>query len=209
MAIVRFSNELKELILKNADAVLAKQVQAARDARPTQEWGDKIYDKMFGQYVPMLNAVPPHFLNMVDRLKVNRVGMYDCSLEFTLTSKRAWPSQFLDNEFAKKGNSYDNGIDLKTHPDWEEFRQDVARWRDAITAAVDKQKEFRASVSKVIDAHATLAPALKMWPALWDLIPENVKDKHREVRERIKKEVDVDVNLGALTAAVTFNKMTR
>jgi hypothetical protein len=209
MAIVRFSNELKETILKNADAVLGKQVQAARDARPAHEWGDKIYDKMFGQYVPVLNAVPEQFLTWTDKVKVNRVGVYDCNLEFTFASKRPWTATFNENEYAKKGSSYDNGIDLKTHPDWEDFRQDVARWKDAIAVAVDKQKEFRASVSKVIEAHATLAPALKMWPALWDLIPEDVKERHREVKERVKKEVEVDVNLGALTAAVTFNKMTR
>jgi len=61
----------------------------------------------------------------------------------------------------------------------------------------------------VIEAHATLAPALKMWQPLWDLIPEEYKDRHRQVVEREKKDVKVDVDLTALTAQVAFHKMTR
>jgi hypothetical protein len=41
------------------------------------------------------------------------------------------------------------------------------------------------------------------------LIPEDTKEKHREIKEREKKVVEVDVDLGAITAAVAFHKMTR
>jgi len=48
-----------------------------------------------------------------------------------------------------------------------------------------------------------------MWQPLWDLIPEEYKERHRQVVEREKKEVKVDVDLTALTAQVAFHKMTR
>jgi hypothetical protein len=48
-----------------------------------------------------------------------------------------------------------------------------------------------------------------MWPPLWDLIPEEYKNRHREVKEREKKEVAVDVDIGSMTAAVVFNKITQ
>ena len=46
-----------------------------------------------------------------------------------------------------------------------------------------------------------------MWPPLWDLVPESYKDRHREIKEREKKEVSVNVDLGAMTAAVVANKI--
>jgi hypothetical protein len=51
-----------------------------------------------------------------------------------------------------------------------------------------------------------LAPALKAWPALWELIPDDVKEKHREVKERSKGGIDLDVDLNKLTAVSTAAK---
>jgi hypothetical protein len=61
-------------------------------------------------------------------------------------------------------------------------------------------------VKKVIEAYTTLAPALKAWPPLWELIPENYKNKHRQVVEREKKEVKLDVDINKLTALSTAAK---
>jgi hypothetical protein len=61
-------------------------------------------------------------------------------------------------------------------------------------------------VTKVIEAHATLAPALKVWPPLWELIPDEYKDRHREIKVQGKKEVTIDVDLGKLTAMSTAAK---
>jgi hypothetical protein len=61
-------------------------------------------------------------------------------------------------------------------------------------------------VKEVCNTYSTLAPALKAWPPLWDLIPEDVKDKHREIKERIKNEAVLSVDIGKLTALSTAAK---
>lgn len=209
MATVRFSKELQEAIIANAKKVFEKQVQAAKDARPPHSWGNVIYDKLFGHVVPMLNAVPQEFLRMRESIEVATVGSQQCRLRFDLTSPRPWPHEFKDSDLAKKYSGYGDEIALKDDLAWGELHADVTRWQQGIKDALQKQNEFVEQVKKIIEAHATLAPALKMWPALWDLIPEEYKEKHKEIKVREKKEVEVNVNLGALTAAVTFNKLTR
>lgn len=209
MATVRFSQELKDAIIANAKKVFEKQVQAAKDARPPHSWGNVIYDKMFGHLTPALNAVPQEFLHMVDYVEIQRVGSLQCGLRFDLTTPRAWSREFKETDLAKKSNSYGSDIDLKDNLAWGEFFADVKRWKDGVQAAEQKRNDFVHQVNQIIEAHATLAPALKMWPALWDLVPEQYKEKHKEIKVREKREVEVDVNLGALTAAVTFNKLTR
>ena len=209
MATVRFSQELKDAIIANAKKVFEKQVQAAKDARPPHSWGDVIYDKLFGHVVPMLNDVPQEFLKMRESVEVQRVGGLHCNLKFDLTTPRAWPREFKETDLAKKSGHYSDEIDLKDDLAWGELHADVTRWRQGIKDALQKQNEFVEQVNQIIKAHTTLAPALKMWPALWDLIPEEYKEKHKEIKVREKREVEVNVNLGALTAAVTFNKLTR
>jgi hypothetical protein len=61
-------------------------------------------------------------------------------------------------------------------------------------------------VKKVTEAYSTLAPALKAWPPLWDLIPEDVKNTHRKIVERTKNDVVLDVDIGKLTALSTAAK---
>jgi len=65
-----------------------------------------------------------------------------------------------------------------------------------------------------LNAYSTLAPALKAWPALWDLVPEDKKDKHREVVVRTKASdtaanLAEEVDLSKLTGHVTADKLTR
>ena len=98
---------------------------------------------------------------------------------------------------------------LKDNLLWGELHADIVRWKEGVKAVEEKRKAFVEQVQKIITAHATLAPALKMWQPLWDLIPESYKDKHREIKERTKKEVDIDVDLQSLTATVVAHKITR
>ena len=210
MATVRFSKELQEEIIKNAKGVFGKQLETAKNNRPENEWGEKIYDILYGQYTNVLNAVPQMFLTTNNKFKVDQVGSLSCSLEFTLNSAKPFPKEIPDTEYAKKSSGYyGNEYILKDHLVWGEFHTDVKRWLDGIKAVNVRQEEFVKQVQQIITAHATLAPALKMWPPLWDLVPEQYKERHRTIVERTKNDVEVNVDLSSMTAAVVANKITR
>ena len=211
MATVRFSKELQDDIVKQARAVFDKQIVAVEESRPdSNAWAEKIYNILFGEHTPALNAVPQEFLYMTEQFDIGRVGDTRCRLRFNLMSAKPWPRKFNDTEYAKSNSSYNSTeINLRDHPAWAELKAELSAWQERVTAVQNKRDEFVAQVKKIIEAHATLSPALKMWPPLWDLVPEKYKEKHREIVERTKKDVDVQVDLGALTAAVVANKITR
>ena len=209
MATVRFSKELQEDIIKSAKAVFDNQIRVANDNRPdSNTWAEKIYTVLFGEHIPALNAVPTQFLNIVERIDVSHIGDTGCGLRFSFLTAKPWPRKFNDTEYAKSSSSYDSSqINLLNHPVWAELHAEVKTWQERNAEVVAKRTEFVEQVKKIISAHATLAPALKMWPPLWDLVPEKYKEKHREIVERTKKDVDIQVDLGALTAAVVANKI--
>ena len=93
-----------------------------------------------------------------------------------------------------------NGLD-------EEFK----RVREAQVALRAAQEDYLVSVKKVLETFSTLAPALKMWPALWELLPEDAKDRHREVREKpaatAAKSSAPEVDLDRLTAITAARRM--
>lgn len=209
MATVKFSQELRELILNNARNVFNKQFAAWEEKRPAHTWGDYIYDTLYGEYTPAINAVPAMFFSTVANIKVERFGNINEDLTFNLSINRVHPREIPDNEFAKSASSYySNSYILKQHPAWEALFAEVLEWRTARESIVQKRTEFVTQVQKVITAYETLAPALKIWPPLWELVPERYKERHREVVTRTKKEVALEsIDLNKMTAITVAHKL--
>jgi len=209
MATVRFSQELHDMIVKNAERVYEKQLQAAEEACPSHDWADKIYTILFGQHIAALNAVPTDFFKMVNHLDVAQVCDIKRTLRFDFPSDRPFPPKFIENDLASAYGYYEQSLTLKANPAWDELYTEVAAWHRKILEVEAKRDAFVSQVKTIIRAYATLAPALKAWPALWDLIPEQTKERHREIKKQNKSTVELDVDFNAITAAVAFHKMTR
>ncbi len=206
MATVRFSKELIDRIGKNARDKMAPAVTKAEETKPDNSWGQRIYDTLFLEVKPIISQVPAGWLKTVDRMDIEKVGGVRCDMRFTFNPPVPWPNTFPASDIATKDRGWSDGIILKDQLVWDEFRAEVVAYNQRVAAAQQRQAEFVQMVYKVCNAYSTLAPALKAWPALWELIPEDVKDKHREIKERHKKEVVLDVDLGKLTALSTAAK---
>ena len=206
MATVRFSKDLQDAIVKNAENMFNKQINAARDSI-NATWGDRIYEIIHRKYIPQMNALPMCFFTTTEEMKVSRINGTDVGgLVCKTTAKRPVPN-VLPTDVPAKGRDY-HGYEL-VGSEWDEIALEIEDYRNNIKSVVQKKTNFVNAVKEVITAHATLSPALKMWPPLWDLIPEDYKDRHRQVVEREKKEVVVNVDLGTLTATVVAHKLTR
>jgi hypothetical protein len=206
MATVRFSKELIDRIIKNARSKMAPAVTKAEESKPDNSWGQRIYDTMFLEAKPIISQAPAGWLKTVDRMHIEQVGSIRCDMGFTLNPPMPWPYTFPSSDLAKKERNYSDSIVLRDHLTWGEFHAEVVAYNERVATARQRQNEFVDMVSKVCNAYSTLAPALKAWPPLWDLIPEDVKDKHREIKERTKNEVVLDVDIGKLTALSTAAK---
>jgi len=210
MATVRFSKELQDSIRAGARSKMGPAIKRALESRPdAATWGPRIYDIMFSDVLPILNQVPADWLNTQDAFEVVNVSGIKCPLQFSLGGSRPWPMSVPNTDkFSKSAHSYRiNEVVLKEHPDWQELKAEVEAYLLRVRAASARQAEFVEMVNKVINAYSTLAPALKAWPPLWDLIPEDVKDRHRKVVERTKGDVDLDVDFNKLTALSTAAKL--
>jgi hypothetical protein len=206
MATVRFSKELVDLIEKNARAKMRPAIERAQEQKLDNAWGQKIYDILFADVLPSLNQLPAGWVKTVPGIKIGHVAGRSCGMTFSFVTPQPWPIEFKETEYAKKEGYYGDDIALKDHLVWGEFLAEVLAYNERVNAAAQRQTEFVAMVRKVCDTYTTLAPALKAWPPLWELIPESYKDKHREIKEREKKEVVLDVDLGKLTALSTAAK---
>lgn len=138
-----------------------------------------------------------------------------------LTMKRPFPVDNdklpadLQTKIKKSGGYYNNEYKLLDVPEFADFKAELVAWVQAKTDLRNKEREFINAVEKVIESHATLAPALKMWPPLWEFVEESYRERHREVVDRVKPSEKLQsleeegINLSALTATVVAHKLTK
>jgi hypothetical protein len=210
MATVRFSDELKGAIVKNAEAIFKKQLDDALASYP-KDWADRVYERAFAPYIPAMNSLPSCFFTTVGTINIAKIGDMRVGVACSLSNSRAYPYALPttpDFPVSKTGYS-DTELTLKDTPMFEDIKAEAIAYMERVSTVKQRKEVFVEQVKKIINAHATLAPALKMWQPLWDLIPEEYKERHRKVVERTKNEVSVDVDLGSLTAAVVAHKLTR
>ena len=205
MATVRFSKELIDRIIHNARNKMAPAITKAEETKPDNAWGQRIYDTLFLEAKPFITQAPAGWLEHVQRILIRsqHASLHDMTFEFA--TPQPWPHEFLRSELARKA-AYGWGIVLEEHLVWGEFHAEVNAYHQRVLEAGKRRDEFVEAVKKICTTYSTLAPALKAWPPLWDLIPEDVKDKHREIKERTKNEVVLDVDIGKLTAMSTAAK---
>lgn len=207
MATVRFSQELRDKILVSAGNLFATDVERAK-AVP-DGLADKIYEIAYAPYIPAMNALPTEFFYTLKGISVRRIGDVDYGtprMDFRSGSRPIAESPI--NGMPYKAN-YSREEWQLIGGVWGEVQQELDLRKARIVEAVRKKDEFVDSVRKIVHSYETLAPALKAWQPLWDLVPEEYKERHRKVVERTKNEVVLDVNLDVLTAQVVKSKLTR
>jgi len=225
MATVRFSESLKSEIVGNARSMFTTSVENARNNFPA-EWHTRIYDTMFSaEDRAKFDALPDWAMEKKD--KVSFAGFMNCPddvWQSSATKVKTWAlHDEVSLQFATpKPWPYNDGkAPMGGRASWRTFQADYTdtRWdwlkpqmkeyTKQVFDALSKREQFVEGVMKLMQTYSTLAPALKAWPALWDLVPEEAKERHKKISSRSRKDSsDLDVDLNRMTAEVARTKLT-
>ena len=229
MATVRFSQQLQDDIVKNAERMFDESIKQAIDNFP-KDWGKKLYDSLFSADIQAkMNALPDGFFGKIDQLpltgfknapedvwqtattKVDTWKRVDLKLE--LPSSLPFPPKEVWQRACDSGYYMEysrNELDFNNEK-FEWLHEPFRKYTQGIFSAVAKKDSFVDGVKSIITTYTTLAPALKAWQPLWDLLPDDAKERHKKITEKPKPKSaeDIGVDLNSMTAQVTFNKLTR
>jgi len=211
MAVVRFSEELKKAVTDNAKALFSNRISAAYKASPPI--GGEVADLVYAQFMPAVNMLPQELFQWSKRIEI-RVPYSPTSIEVSYEASREYPkpgNRIKMDDGTIIDSMFSISFKLPDTPKYKTYIEQIVAWRENINVLEKQRDEFVSGVKAVIEAHSTLAPALKAWPPLWDLVPELFRERHRKVVERTKpaSTAELDVDLTSLTAAVTIAKITR
>ena len=213
MATVRFSDELRGIIARRAGALFTAQLEAAMEVPP--HWGDMVYGLIYRDTIADMDRLPSCYFRRVSSMYV--LGMSGGpvrSFIAKMADLRPVPYSTDDTRdgLAREGRaaSRSSGAVLNSNdPRWAEFRKEYEQWDAAISKIEFSHKAFVEGVEAVVKSHSTLGPALKVWPALWQLLPSEVQARHKQVVERKRGKpsaadmlnIDLDTMTGISIAA--------
>jgi len=215
MATVRFSGSLRDSIIHNAEAMFTKRIHEA-EARRIPELDTGFYNAAFKDEISSMNALPKWFFSRRDDYTIQDMSGLDAEFKYQrytiqFGSSKPWPREIPRGEHGICSTSY-SGLTLDaSDPRWHDMIPAYKEWCSAINKLKKEQRDFAGSVQIVITRYSTLAPALKAWPPLWDLVPLEAKDRHRQVKESRTKNDPMldDLNLDQMSSTVIADKITR
>lgn len=210
MATVRFSDSLKKEIIANAERLFDARRSAAA-AMPSREMCNAFYDSVMADYLPHINALPPEFFNQHSYIRVQFPNIND-EIRVDFGYARCFPeSSVVSMRLEKRWGDMCNYLPHRNAGPAEAEMLAFLEQRKANMESVKLQEnKFVDGVKHILNSFVTLAPALKAMPALWDLLPQDTQDKHKEVKTTSKREVDLStVDLDNLTATIAVAKLVR
>ena len=225
MATVRFSDELRSDIRRNAERLFRSREEAA-EAVGADEWPRIVADHYILAVNNLLGNVPQvireKFLTYGRTLRLDR---FDTSVDTTLVGHSVdmaipMPNVTSDDVARQLGfisyeRTYGDTLAVRldgTDPKWADLYAKAVKRRADIDALAAEKSTFVQNVQTITNSYSTLAPALKAWPPLWDLVPEHKQQKHKEIVERKRTAVEdvVDgMNLDQMTATTVASKLRR
>lgn len=209
MATVRITKELTDDIARAAHSKFSDAINKAKDAKPEAIWGDAIYERIFGEYQATMESLPKEFFPYKTEIYVSNVDGIYIGMSFPLSAKRPFPPVVPSAMEHIASRTGDGRYNLSYDHAWLGLIEQARVWSGKTDALVQQQRTFVEGVRQVLSNFSTLAPALKEWPPLWELVPERVKLRHKEVVVKEKKDKPgLDENtLGRLTGAITAAKL--
>lgn len=209
MATVRFNKELRAHIINNAELQMRPSIDRANALIPSgSEWGMKAYRIMFGDELSIIEQAPDNWFK--HRTEIGLRGLIPTDhreLALKLPSPVRWPETIVENDFIEPAQYGYGSVQVKQHPAWDELIAAYKVYREAHDAAHSRRTTYVRSVEKIINTYSTLAPALKAWAPLWDLLPSWAQLDHQSVAApRQRAEKDIEVDFGTLTSISTAAK---
>ena len=215
MATVRFSNELRGSILRRAEALFTKRITDINMNVVHEDVYKRVVAPVLEPIAEKAKEIPEPFFSFTKEttVYVRHPQHGNFRRDYTLPTETVCPKKLY---VVHPGLKLDSGYrDMTAHISFDTLPEDLREHADAQCTALytlrNEAKNFRSSVDKLINHYATLAPALKEWPPLWDLLDSSVQNRHKEVSEKRKRssaKEELDLSLDRMTGTVVANKLS-
>lgn len=203
MATVRISETLIDRVERKIMDIFNDRLKAVESNIASESEMLELFNEWLAPYETAINTVPKEFFTLRNTVSVDvdgvRVG------EIKLPQEKPMPNNNVDTpRFTFMASHWTPRLRVNDVPENAKFVERAEEYRTARNKIMDERDSMIRSVKTLLKSHATLSPALKKWPPLWDLLDEEYQERHKKVVVREKKTTEKDEAL----AEIDFDSMT-
>lgn len=223
MATVRISQRLYDEIIDNTKRLFTNRRKQAH-ANNGKAWGNMIANNLY----------PTTVLESVKKLGKGWIkthnavvfeGFYNTPNELTKTnydlrydevSPIPIPDDYgtVDQNGWQLRSTYSGACHVKvdaTNPKWDTLHKEYEEYASKIQEIDQEQQSTVDTVKKVLQNYSTLAPCIKVLPKIYDLLPQEARDRHNEVSSRSNRATpeELDIDTSTLDVAMVKDKITK
>lgn len=210
MATVRITDTLLDRVREKCNDMYRKRIAAADEF-----FMDKsvLAEKLLDAYLDE-SGVRHHFevlpKDWVSRGKIlffSKVNGWQPELkQLTLPVERHIPRRLATHDYYSPGAEINSNSLNEVVAQWQAYEKNKAE-------VYGERSAFEEKIQTFLKRHTTLRSALAQMPALWEMLPQETKDRHNSVviRSRAAKSQDDagdDIDVNELTAQVVVAKVT-
>lgn len=202
---VRISDKLIGEVAGNISDLYRYYVEDVEKQKP--DVGDRIYELLYGPYLSRMEQLPTSFFRRIDRIETRFVGEEILSYSFKFSSVKlgSYTHPPGDNVEA---SDYSDKVNIKRTPYTEEIVDAILSWHKQKQDIYEVRNNATASVRRVLREHKSLAPAIKAFPPLVDLLPAATRIKIDVPQHRLSSvQMELDPHLKRLAADIALKKM--
>lgn len=204
---IRISDKLKTEVANAIDRVYGASMQAAMADKP--DLGDTLYRLMYEPHFESMSRLPLEFFRHMDKLEVQKVDGLDITIDFKLSNKKLMGWKHPVSDSFKEG-TYGDKITIYLTEETEEIVNTIKAWWDVRGGVVTTREASKKEVKRVMDSFKSLAPAIKMFPPLVELLPHDVRRKIDVPMDRLSSaSMELNPVLKKLSTDLAVRKMMR
>lgn len=170
--------------------------------------GDRIYDLLYGPYLSRMEQLPVTFFRKFDRIDVRYVGEEILSYSFKFSSVRLGSYTHPPGDNVEGSDTHNDKVNIKRTPYTEEIVDAITSWHKQKTDIYEVRNNATNAVRRVMREHKSLAPAIKAFPPLVDLLPAATRQKIDVPQHRLTSALmELDPHLKRLASDLALKKM--
>lgn len=178
----------------------------------------KKYFKHIGHFVfkgftyPTDEDCPPELVDVEQR----SISTNDCSKPWHNREDNDGVDTELGNENGCSLYTSYSGVEITCHWNdsrWDYLKDEYLAWAKKLYKQSQENTKFVDGVEKIASSFGTVRKMVQAYPFMWDLVPQEDKDRanapveKRDTAQQVAEKLDVDKD--KLNAIVTFDKITR
>lgn len=202
---VRISDKLIGEVAGNISDVYLWFIEDIEKQKP--DVGDRIYELLYGPYLSRMEQLPATFFRKLDRIDTRFVGEEILGYSFKLSSVKLGSYSHPPGDNVE-ASDYSDRVNIKRTPYTEEIVDAIVSWHKQKQELYEVRNQATDAVRRVMRANKSLAPAIKAFPPLVDLLPAVTRMKIDVPQHRLSSvQMELDPHLKRLAADIALKKM--